>query len=40
MTYNSFKSRVSPLYKKLNFLKVNDISIPEIGKFMQSFSMS
>jgi len=33
ITYSSYKSRVSPLYKKVN-LKINDIYIPEIGKFM------
>ena len=34
MTYSSYKSRVSPLYKKLNLLKIDDIYILEIGKFM------
>ena len=34
MTYSSYKSRVSPLYKKLNLLKIEDIHILEIGKFM------
>jgi len=34
MTYSSYKSRVSPLYKKLNLLKFDDIYILEIGKFM------
>ena len=27
MTYSSYKSRVSPLYKKLNLLKIDDIYI-------------
>jgi len=35
MTYSSYKSRVSPLYKNLN-LKINDIYILEIGKFMHN----
>ena len=34
MTYCSYKSRVSPLYKKLNLLEIDDIYILEIGKFM------
>ena len=34
MTYSSYKSRVSPLYKKLNLLKIDDIYILEIGKVM------
>ena len=34
MTYSSYKSRVSPLYKKLNLLKIDDIYILEIGKFV------
>ena len=34
MTYSSYKSRVSPLYKKLNLLKIDDIYILEKGKFM------
>jgi len=34
MTYSSYKSRVSPLYKKLNLLKIDDTYILEIGKFM------
>jgi len=34
MTCSSYKSRVSPLYKKLNLLKIDDIYILEIGKFM------
>jgi len=34
MTYSSYKSRVSPLYKKLSLLKIDDIYILEIGKFM------
>ena len=34
MTYSSCKSRVSPLYKKLNLLKIDDIYIFEMGKFM------
>jgi len=34
MTYSSYKSRVSPLYKKLNLLKIDDIFILEIDKFM------
>ena len=37
MTYSSYKSRVSPLYKNLNLLKINDIYILEIGKFMHNF---
>ena len=37
MTYRSYKSRVSPLYKNLNLLKINDICILEIGKFMHNF---
>ena len=36
MTYSSYKSRVSPLYKKLNLLKINDTYILEIGKFMHN----
>ena len=36
MTYNSYKSRVSPLYKNLNLLKINEIYILEIGKFMHN----
>jgi len=35
MTYSSYKSRVSPLYKKFN-LKINGIYILEIGKFMHN----
>ena len=35
-TYSSYKSRVSPLYKNLNLLKINDIYILEIGKFMHN----
>jgi len=34
MTYSSSMSRISPLYKKLNLLKIDDIYILEIGKFM------
>ena len=34
MTYSSYKSRVSPLYKKLNLLKIDDIYILELGTFM------
>ena len=34
MTYSFYKSRVSPQYKKLNFLKIDDIYILERGKFM------
>jgi len=34
MAYSSYKSRVSQLYKNLNFLKINDIYILEIDKFM------
>ena len=30
MTYSSYKSRVSPLYKNLYLLKINDIYILEI----------
>jgi len=36
MTYSSYKSRVSPFYKNLNLLKINDVHILEIGKFMHS----
>ena len=36
MTYSSYKSRVSPLHKNLNLLKINDIYILEIGKFMHN----
>jgi len=36
MTYSSYKSRASPLYKHLNLLKINDIHIVEIGKFMHN----
>jgi len=36
MTYSSYKSRVSPLYKNLNLLKINDIYILEIGMFMHN----
>jgi len=37
MTCSSYKSRVSPLYKKnLNLLKINDVYILEIGKFMHN----
>ena len=35
MTFSSYKSRVSPLYQNLN-LKINDIYILEIGKFMHN----
>jgi len=36
MTYSSYRSRVSPLHKNLNLLKINDIYILEIGKFMHN----
>ena len=36
MTYSSYKSRVSPLYKTLHLLKINDIYILEIGRFMHN----
>jgi len=36
MNYSSYKSRVSPLYKNLNLLKINDIHILQIGKFMHN----
>jgi len=36
MTYSSYKSRVSPLYKKFNLLKMDDIYILEIGKFIHA----
>jgi len=34
MTCCSYKSRVSPLYKKLNLPQIDDIYILEIGKFV------
>jgi len=34
MTYNSYKSRVTPFYTKLNHLKINDMYIIETHKFM------
>ena len=34
MTYSSYRSRISPLYEKLNLLKIDDIYILEISKFM------
>jgi len=36
MTYSSYTSRVSPLYKNLNLLKISDICILELGKFMHN----
>ena len=36
MAYSSYKSRVSPLHKQLNLLKIDDKYILEIGKFMHS----
>jgi len=40
MTYSSYNSRVSPLHKNLNLLKINDIHILEIGKFMHNLHWS
>ena len=36
MTYSSYKSRVWPLYKKFIWIKIDDIYILKIGKFMHS----
>jgi len=37
MTYSSFKTKVTPLYKKLNLLKLDDIYSLEFGKIMHKF---
>ena len=37
MTYSSFKTKITPLYKQLNLLKLDDIYSLEIGKIMHKF---
>ena len=37
ITYSSFKTKITPLYKKLNLLKLDDIYSFELGKIMHKF---
>ena len=37
MTYSSFRTKITPLYKKLNLLKLDDIHSLELGKIMHKF---
>jgi len=37
MTYSSFRTKITPLYKKLNLLKLDDIYSLELGKIMHKF---
>ena len=37
MTYSSFRTKIMPLYKKLNLLKLDDIYSLELGKIMHKF---
>jgi len=37
MTYSSFRTKITPLYKKLNLLKLGDIYSLELGKLMLKF---
>ena len=37
MTYSSFKTMITPLYKQLNLLKLDDIHSLELGKIMHKF---
>jgi len=37
MTYSSFRTNITPLYKKLNLLKLGDIYSLELGKIMNKF---
>ena len=37
MTYSSFRTKIAPLYEKLNLLKLDDIYSLELGKTMHKF---
>ena len=37
MTYSSFRTKITPLYKKLHLLKLDDICSPELGKIIYKF---
>jgi len=37
MTYRSFRTKIIPLYKKLNFPKLDDIYSLELGNIMHKF---
>jgi len=37
MTCSSFRTKITPLYKKLNLLKLDDIYSLELGKIMHKF---
>ena len=37
MTYSSFRTEITPLYKKLNLLKLGDIYSLELGEIMHKF---
>ena len=37
MTYSSFRTKITPLYKKLNLLKLDEIYSLELGKIMHIF---
>jgi len=37
MTYSSFRTNITPLYKKINLLKLHDIYSLELGKIMHKF---
>ena len=37
MTYSSFRTKITPLYKKLNLLKLDDIYSLELGNTMHKF---
>jgi len=37
MTYSSFRTKITPLYKNLNLLKLDDIYSLELGKIMLKF---
>ena len=37
MTYSSFRTKITPLYMKLNLLKLDDIYSLELGKIMHKF---
>ena len=37
MTYSSFRTKITPLYKKLNLLKLDEIYSLELGKIMHKY---
>ena len=40
MTYSSFRTKITPLYKKLNLLKLDDIYSLELGKSCTNFTLA